>query len=273
MRLERPSRELFIGEIISQTFQLYIGRFVTFFLPFLVSGLISAILMWSLFLTFPFPTAPSPGAPPGVVLQWFGDFLAALIAIIVLGGIVSWVIGSIATGMVVKSASDFIEKQGGTLQESFSFAMSRLPSLLVASIITGILTFIGFLFFVIPGIILMIIFYLVVPTIIIERKGALESLGRSSRLVSHRWLKTFVTFLVVAFIIVVISLIASLIVFPFEFAAGPPFEISSTFAIRLMFTSVVGSFVAPISPISTTLLYYSMLAKEASELPPPPPLI
>jgi len=273
MPLEKPSRELFVGEIISQTFQLYTTRFILFFLPFLVAGLITGIFSSALFLYLPLPPSPPPSASPTVVFQWLGDFFRALLVIVVLGGIVSWIINSIATGMAVKSASDIMEKGGGTLQESLSSVMSRLASLLVASLITGILVFIGFLLFVVPGIILMIMFSLIVPAIIIEQKGPFESLGRSSKLVSHRWLNTFAVLLIAGLIVGVISGIASVIVFPFGFVGftPSPFEFSSTLALRILVSSVVTSLVSPILPIATTLLYYSMLAKEAGQLPPPPP--
>lgn len=272
MHFEKPNRELFLGEIISGTFRLYMSRFLLFYFPLLVAGLISGILNSALFLSFPLPTAPSAGAPTAEVFPWFWSFFSALVAIVVLGGIVSVVIGSITTGMVVKGASDVIEKGKGNLQESFSFALSRLPSLLVASIITGVLILVGIFLFVIPGIILMIMFSLVVPTIIIEQKGAFDSLGRSSKLVRHRWLNTFALLIVISLIVVVISLITSFALLPgYLYLAAPPFENGIVIAIRLIITSIIVSFVSPILPLAQTLLYYSMAARESAQMPPPPP--
>ena len=239
-----------------------------------MAGLITGILTSALFLSFPLPTPPSAGAPTAAVFQWLGSFISALIGLAVFGGIISWVIGSIATGMVVKSASDVIEKGAGNLQESFNFTISMLPSLLVASIITGVLIFIGILLLLIPGIILLIIFSLVVPAIIIEQKGAFDSLGRSSKLVSNRWLKTFALLIVIGLIMVAVSLITTFVLLPgYVYLAAPPFGNGTAFAIRLIISSIVGSFVSPILPLAETLLYYSMVARETSQLPPPPPPI
>jgi len=272
MHFEKPNRELFVGEIISGTFRLYMSRFLLFYLPFLVAGLITGFLTSALFLSFPLPAQPPLGASSTQVFQWLGSFISALIGLAIVGGIVSWVIGSIATGMVVKSASDVIEKGAGDLQESFSFTMSKLPSLLVASIITSILTLVGILLLVIPGIILTIIFSLVVPAIIIEQKGAFHSLGRSNKLVSNRWLKTFALLIVIGLIIIVISLITGFVLLPRDvYLAGPTFGNGAAFAIRMIISSIVGSFVSPILPLAETLLYYSMVARESTQLPPPPP--
>jgi uncharacterized membrane protein len=137
--------------------------------------------------------------------------------------------------------------------------VTKLLSLLVAALITGILIGLGFLALIVPGIILYIMFYLVVPTIIIEDIGAFDSLSRSRRLVSNRWLKTFVLFLIVGLITGLVAFIGNLI--------GTPLGIY-----RWFLSSIIAAFVQPILPISLTVYYYSMLAKgEQMVLPPPPP--
>jgi uncharacterized membrane protein len=130
----------------------------------------------------------------------------------------------------------------------FNFTISKLLSLLAVSIITGILIFVGIIALVIPGIILAIMFSLVVPTIMIEDTGSLESLSRSRRLVSHRWLKTFALLLILTLIMGVASYIAGLI--------GAPFGLAGTFV-----TNILTAFVQPILPIGSTLYYYSMIAR------------
>jgi hypothetical protein len=195
------------------------------------------------------------------VAQWFSSFFAALFFIAIVFGVISWVIGAIATGMVIKGASDVLVKGGGTLQESFSFAMSRLGSLLGASLLTGILILVGTLLFVIPGIILAIMFSLVVPAIIIEEKNVFESLDRSRRLVSNRWSDVFVIFLIVGIIIFAVSGTLSLgnfIIFRFG-------------TIPLAISTMIASLITPIVPLVSTSLYYSMLARESGSMPPPPP--
>ena len=49
----------------------------------------------------------------------------------------------------------------------------------------------GLIALIVPGIILAIVFSLALPVLLIEKKGVLESMGRSHALVGHRWLKTF----------------------------------------------------------------------------------
>ena len=174
-----------------------------------------------------------------------------MIAVAILVGTVTWVIGTIVNGAVVKFASDTIEKGHASLKEGLGISLSRLASLLGASIASGILIAVGFLSFIVPGIILIVMFSLVVPVIMIEQKWCFESLGRSKKLVSKRWGKTFVLLFLIEIIFGIVS---------------SPIGLLTTFfgAVGTIVSSLVMSFVMPIMPIAITLLYYSMVARETS---------
>ena len=187
LSLEKPSWELSIREILSKSFDLYSIRFTHFFLPFLLAGLVNEALSWAVGLYFQPAAPPETGAPPEIVLQWLSEFLMTLVAMLSLTLIVTWIVNTMVEGLLIKCVSDLLEKGDANLMEGFRFAMSKLSSLLAAGIITGILITVGLICFVVPGIILLIIFALTVPAIMIEHVGALESLARSRRLVSKRW--------------------------------------------------------------------------------------
>lgn len=90
-------------------------------------------------------------------------------ALAFVNAIISWIIGSIVNGVLIKSASDLIEN-GKTSLSDLKFVVSKLPSLLVASLIVGILVMLGLLLLIIPGIIILLMFYLVIPVVIIEKR-------------------------------------------------------------------------------------------------------
>jgi hypothetical protein len=174
-------------------------------------------------------------------------------------GIISWIIGNVICGVCVKSASNLIENGKASLGESFNFTVYKLPSLLIATLIIGILTVLGLIALIVPGIILYIMFYLAIPTIMIEDVGAFDSLSRSRKLVSNRWLKTFILALIVGLIIGVAAFAVNLITIPLGIYG-------------LLVGSVINAFVQPISLISSTVYYYAMSAKEEQRrIPPPPP--
>lgn len=261
MSVEKPSRELSIGEILSLTLNLYLSKFLQFFLPFLIAGAITGLSTYAIISSFPLPTPPSTTAPFEELFEWLVALLTTAIIIGALSALVTWTVGTTTTGIVIKYASDQIEKGTSSLGASLNFTISKLPSLLIAQFVAGILTAIGLLLFFIPGMIIAIMFSLIMPAIIVEQKGAFESLGRSRRLVRNRWLKTFALLLIVGIIVGIVTIAANLLATLLNFTYPN---------INLIITSITSSFVAPISPIAVTYLYYAMVAR-ATPPPPPPP--
>lgn len=243
---------------MSQTFSLYFSKFFLFFVPFLVADFFTGAWGKIVSLSFPAPAPPAPDAPVDVLLSYLSSLLGVLVMTIFLVVLVSWIVDTIVGGMAVKVASDVLERRSADLSDALNFTVIRLPSLLGAGIITGILIVVGLICLVVPGIILAIMFSLVVPAIVVERMGALESLSRSRRLVGGRWLKTFGFLLLIYIIIIVAGLIFGAI----SSAFGPADWIVS---------SVLGALVSPILPIGVTLYYYSMVAREQPPFPLPPP--
>ncbi len=265
MDVTKPSRELSVGEILSSTFNLYRSRFLQFFLPFLVAGIITGISTYAITSAFPIPEPPAIPASPTTtfyyeeLIPWFLSLISTTIAIVVLSALVYWIVGTTVSGIVIKHASDQIEKDTSSLSLSLNFALSKLPSLLAAQFIAGILIALGMLLLIVPGVIVAIMFSLIIPTIIVEQKGALASLGRSRELVRNRWGKTFLLLLVLGIIILIVNGVAYILAGPFS--AIHPIAISLT-------TSIITAFVSPIYPIAIIHLYYAMTAREN---PPPQP--
>lgn len=244
---------------MTRVFDLYSRKFAIFLIPILIASLTTGIISIPLRNYVEEAMANlEPSASPEVVLEWFNTYLPTLLCMTAVVIIMSLIVNAIAHGICVKFVSDLIEKGDASLEEAFHFTGYKLFSLLVVAIITGILTAVGFVALVVPGIILVIMFSLVVQVIIIEDVGALDSLSRSRRLVSNRWSKTFVLLLIVYALILFVSFVGSLIGTPFGDAG-------------LVVSSIIAALVQPILPISLTVYYYSMLAKEEQLRVPPPP--
>jgi len=259
MNSEKPSRELSVTEIISLTFNLYRSKFLQFFLPFLILGIIIGVSTYAITSSFPIPTPPDIPTSPSTtfyyeeLFPWFFSLISAIIMISISSGLVFWIVGTTTTGVVTKNASDQIEKGTSNLGVSFNFAISKLPSLLTAQFVAGILIIIGMLLFIVPGIIIALMFSLVIPTIIIEQQGIFESLGRSKKLVSNRWLKTFALLLILGIIVLIVNGAASVLTTPLS-TIHP--------IVNPLITNIISAFVSPIYPIAITYFYYAMVARE-----------
>lgn len=210
-------------------------------------------------LVFSITTPPSATASYEEIFEWFFPFLSRAIVTGILLGLISWIVGTTTTGVVIKNASDRIEKGTSNLGISFNYTISKLPSLLVAQFVAGILILVGMLLFILPGLILAMMFSLIAPAIIIEQKSAFESLERSRKLVRKRWLKTFALLIILGMFSGIIIGIANVVTRPFS-TIHP--------IVNPLITYTIFAFVSPIYPIAITYLYYAMAARE---IPPSPP--
>ena len=273
MSILKPSRELDLGKNISFTFNLYFKNFQLFFLPFLASVFVS--LVPSLFIILFIRLPPlSPSSSPQESINWF----ITMIPILILSGLISWITYTIATGMIIKSASEIIEKGSANarwyvnLRDSFSFTARIFPALLIGGLITGVLIVLGATAFIVPGVILFVMFSLYQPAIIIEHLGVLNSLSRSRKLVSKRWLTTFTFFLIIGIIgsaalLIVNLLFMSNFLLPSILINTNPSLLNIDPAISNLISivnSVLFALVYPIFPLAETVYYYSMLAREQS---------
>ncbi len=250
------SRELGLGEVISKTFDVYRRDFAKYFVLFAVVGVIVQIVTTLAQQAIVLPTLPL-NPTPQQRSTWFSAIFGALFLLIGVIFVVNIVFSTIAEGSAIKLASQQITKGQADLGASIRFAVSKLPWIWVLSIIVGILVFLGLIALIVPGIILAIMFSLALPVLLLENKGVTESMGRSRQLVSHRWAKTFGTFLVLAIIVLVISLIFSAITAPLGII-GP------------VVNGILSAFYQPLFPILMVVYYYSNLARISQ--PPPGPM-
>ena len=257
MENKRFQSELSVGEILIQTFNLYSRNFVQYLIPFLAAGIVIGLVTIFVRSAVVIPIAPVH-ATSQQLLAWFPIFLTATFLSIFLSGIVGWIANGITAGITIKFTSDVLEKGQANLQTSFNFTLTRILSLLAAIVVTGVLIVLGFVALVVPGLILALMFSLVYPVIMLEGAGVLGSLSRSRFLVSNRWLKTLVLFLLLGIIVAIVSGVAGLI--------ASPFGIFSP-----LISGILTAFITPIIAIAMTLYYYSMKARTLPPPPPPPP--
>jgi predicted RNA-binding Zn-ribbon protein involved in translation (DUF1610 family) len=214
------------------------------FLPFLAAGLVNGAIGAAVrideFLAFDRSSVD------------LGGFVVRLFVVVASLGILNWVTSTIANGVAVKYSLDLLEKREADLRRSFDFTLSRLVPLLGAGVLSVVLIILGLICLVVPGIILAVMFSLVVPTIMIEGINAFESLGRSRRLVSKRWKRTFAVILIIFIIQGIVSSVGSTIGSPL----GP---------FSWIIANVANALIQPLLPLATTFLYYSMRIKETGE--------
>jgi hypothetical protein len=208
---------------------------------------------------------PNIEAPPNFTEEftsWVLDYLAFIIPIIAVILFISWLATTIANGIAVKISADMLEGRHTGLGVSLSLTFSRLPTLFVTGIITGVLIVFGLILLIIPGIIVATMFSLTVQAIILERLGTFESLKRSRKLATRKWGKTFVILFSVLILIIAMNIIGGIIA---DILAG------NNDVLWLLIVSSVSALAQPLCPITLTYLYYTLRFEEAGvKLPSQP---
>lgn len=95
------------------------------------------------------------------------------------------------------------------INEAYRWSLSKLPKLALAAVISWILTMIGFVLLIIPGIILSIVFALVYPVAVFEKGSAIDALRRSAYLTRGHRLSIFLAYFVIGLLVGVISMAIS----------------------------------------------------------------
>jgi hypothetical protein len=247
------TQELSLGDVVSKTFNLYRRDFSQYLVLFLVVEAIIGVFTTVVQHAIHLPVLVA-GATTQQVLNWAPGFFGAFFALFGLIAIVTWVFFPVAIGAAVKLSSEQIKKEPTDFATSIKFAVSKLVWIWVVGIVTGIIVVLGLIALVVPGIILTIMFSLVLPVVLLESPGVLESLGRSRKLVGNRWLKTLALIIVFGIIIGIASAIVGLISSPFGIASS-------------LVSSVLSAFYLPLIPIFLTVYYYS----NAARIAPPQP--
>jgi uncharacterized membrane protein len=204
------------------------------------------------------------------VIALISLFLTAIGGLI--GALLAAIISVIGTFLVqaalVKAVEDVRDGRADmTLGETYSAVKPSIAPVAGASILAGLGIGIGLLLLIVPGLILMTIWFFIIPAIVIERVGAMGSFARSREIVSGHGMQVF-TLIVLTFLVqLAFGIILGIVLLPLP-------EAARGFASQLLSGGLVGPYVA----VAWTLAYFRLRQlKEGQGHPgvppgtPPPP--
>jgi hypothetical protein len=173
----------------------------------------------------------------------------------IFGALLVAAVATIATywfqGMVVEAARDILDgRRDHTIGSLVRSAIQVLGPLVVAGILAGIGITIGLILVIVPGLFLLTIWAVIAPVIVIERRGAIDSFGRSRELVrGHGWqvFGVIVVLFIVQFIVsAVLQAIAN--------------SVSDSFVSFTIGDLIVRLLVAPLSALAAAVLFFELKA-------------
>ena len=225
-----------LSGVLSEAWALYrrhASHFISIsFAIYLVIAIIDALLSWA--------------------LGYFGEFI----------GLIFSVFGMfLLQAALVKAVQDVRDGRVDLdLRATVSAAMPFVGSVAVASILASIGIGIGFILIIVPGLILLTFWSLIVPEIVIGGAGALDSFGRSWRIVRGYAWNVFGTFIVAFLIWVVVRIVLSVILLALPYGWR-------SFISDLVTDTLIMPFLAAV----VTLIYYRLTAAHGEQAEPAQP--
>lgn len=177
------------------------------------------------------------------VLELTGGLFGTL-----LGFLVTIVAAFLLTAALVKAVQDV---RDGTVNLSVGQTLSAATPLIgpvaIAAILAGIGITVGLFLLIIPGLFLLTIWCLIVPTIVLEGAGPLDSFGRSWQLVRTSFWNVFGILFMVFLILLGVDLVLGLIFSPLPNFLG-----------HFLSSVIGGTLIAPFIAVVTTLMYFRL---------------
>jgi hypothetical protein len=102
---------------------------------------------------------------------------------------------AVVAGAVTRAAVDAVAGQDLGVARSYRFGIGRVWPLLQVTILTWLLTMLGLVLFVVPGVVVGVLLAVSVPALVAEGGRAREAIARSWRLVGGHWWRAFGTIL------------------------------------------------------------------------------
>jgi uncharacterized protein UPF0259 len=211
-----------------------------------------------------------------LVVAVVNGILADSLILLPLGLAVSVVAATLYQGMVVGLVRDVQDgRRDSSVNDLIEAAWPVVLPLIGVGILAGIAIGLGFLLFVVPGLILLTIWAVIAPVIVVEHKGVMDSFGRSRELVRDNGWQVFGVIFVVFLITAIVGIILGAI------GAG----ISDSVGMRILFNVIASTLTAPIAALAAATIYFRLLAIKgeagtadaappplpSSSVPPPPP--
>lgn len=252
-----PAPEKGVADILAQAFQLYRTHakplLVTCALLFVPASIIKSLALAA--ILGPTVALASAADPTAVLAGGLSVYLFGLLGTLVTAFFLYGIIVPLTNGALTISVADRVLGGNAEWREVWMLLFRRLGKLLSAVIPAAFVVALGFVFFVIPGLVLGLLFAFVSPVVLIEGIGGRAALERSVALVRSDWLRVTLLVLVFGVLRGVAQLLASALI-----------PSSAIFASSL-FGDLITMVLLPVPVLGMVLLYFDVRRKRDSFTP------
>jgi hypothetical protein len=122
-----------------------------------------------------------------------------------LGWLLNLLLSYVVTGAILFGVYQQMRGEPFSMARALNIAGSRVLSILLVSLISGLIVGVGFILLVIPGVILYLMLMVAVPVTVVERVGPFDALGRSMSLTKGHRLELFGLMIIFAVLMLLIT--------------------------------------------------------------------
>lgn len=241
-----------LGEILSSAFNIYKANASQLILIVAVVvvplSLVSALFAGVVFAPDKVRVTNTGGV---VVFDYAGRGLGVSLLAGAIGALIAVLISAVLQAAILRAAAQATIGDPVDVEASYRYGLKRLWSVILVSILVGLVVAAGFILLVIPGIIFLVFLSVSIPVLIVEGRRGTEAMGRSWNLVKGNFWHAFGVIVVAALIVGIISGIIG--------AIG-----GHNWAVRWIFTSIAQILTVPFASLVSVLLYLDLRARSES---------
>ncbi len=183
-----------VGAVFKESWRMFTtgwAQYVTTMLIIYVPGWIISGLV-AVAVGLPFLRGITYGYTPGSA--YTGAFVSSIIVVVIVGA----VLAALENAAVISLFDMQWHNEPLRWQEAIRRGVPFIWTVIGTSVLVAFMTLLGFLLFVIPGIIVMFLMSLVVQAIVLDRLPAIPAISASARAASRAWLPVLAVILVSA---------------------------------------------------------------------------
>lgn len=191
MAAEPGTVQFSIGRVIGDSFGVYSRNFVGFTALALVIGLVS--LLFQLFVFVPMMIS---GSQDPTQMNW---------GLVFLGSVIPMVVNALTQATIIYGTFQDLRGQRASIGDCVSRGLGSIVPVIIGSILLALGVGIGFMLIIVPGLILLVMWWVYIPAIVVESKGIIEAFGRSRELTRGRRWHLLGLILIVGIAVLIIS--------------------------------------------------------------------
>jgi hypothetical protein len=237
MAAEPGTVQFSIGRVIGDSFGVLARNIVSFGILSLLISLIALVAGFLFLDTAQLEAAQDDPAALEAAMQNFNWWAVALTVLIMI------IVNALTQAAIIYGTFQDLRGQKAGIGDCIARGLGSVIPVIIGSILLSLGIMIGFVFLIVPGIILALMWWVYIPAIVVEGKSIIEAFGRSRELTRGRRWHLLGLVIVLIILMIVISVIANLLIVIIASQGGLAGEIIS-YVFNALLTAYISVLVA-----------------------------